>query len=179
MSTVISWVELRYEQDVVYARYRARIIAELLGFEKSGQTRISTAVSEIARNVFQYAGAGEIEFLIDTGKEPNIFAITVRDHGKGIARLDEILEGSFASETGLGQGIIVSKRLMDHFEIDTREGGTTILMGKNLPLTAPQVTPELLTRIADVLVKTASQNPFDEIRFQNQDLIHMLEELLP
>jgi PAS domain S-box-containing protein len=179
MSTVITRVELRYEQDVVYARYRARIIAELLGFDKSDQTRISTAVSEIARNVFQYGGGGEIEFLIDSDREPNILAITVRDYGKGIARLDEILEGGFASETGMGQGIIVSKRLMDQFGIDTRKGGTTIVMGKNLPLTAPLVTPELLTRIADVLVKTAPQNPFDEIRLQNRDLIHMLEELRP
>ena len=179
MSTVITRVELRYEQDVVYARYRARIIAELLGFEKSDQTRISTAVSEIARNVFQYAGGGEIEFIIDAGREPNVFAITVRDYGKGIARLDEILEGRFASETGIGQGITVSRRLMDHFEIDTRPGGTMIVMGKNLPITAPQVTPALLTRIADVLAKTAPQNPCDEIRLQNLDLIRMLEELRP
>ncbi|MFA5376221.1 MAG: ATP-binding protein [Dehalococcoidia bacterium] len=178
MSTAITRVELRYEQDVVYARFRARIIAEQLGFDKNDQTRISTAVSEIARNAYQYAGGGEIEFFIDTGLEPNVYAITVRDHGKGIPNLDEILEGRFVSQTGMGLGIIGSKRLMDHFHIDTLPGkGTTVFLGKNLPVTAPQVTPALLTHIADVLVKTAAQSPFEEIQLQNQDLIRALEEL--
>ena len=178
MSTAITRVELRYEQDVVSARSRARIIAEQLGFDKIDQTRISTAVSEIARNAFQYAGGGEIEFLVDTSMEPNVFAITIRDHGKGIPNLDEVLEGRFASETGMGVGIIGSKRLLDHFHIDTQPGrGTTVFLGKNLPVTAPQVTQALLTHIADVLAKTATQNPFEEIRLQNQDLIRTLEEL--
>jgi len=178
MRTAIIRVELRQEQDVVSARSRARIIAEQLGFDKIDQTRISIAVSEIARNAFQYAGGGEIEFLVDTSMEPHVFAITVRDHGKGIPRLDEVLEGRYVSETGLGLGIIGSKRLVDHFHIDTLPGkGTTVFLGKNLPVTALQVTPALLTHIADVLVKTAAPNPLDEIRLQNQDLIRTLEEL--
>ena len=40
---------------MVLARQRARQIAGLLGFEAQDQTRIATAVSEIARNAFQYA----------------------------------------------------------------------------------------------------------------------------
>ena len=178
MSTAITRVELRYEQDVVYARSRARTIAELLGFDKTDQTRISTAVSEIARNAFQYAQGGEIEFLIDTGTQPNIFAIIVRDHGKGISHLDEVLEGRYASKTGMGLGIIGSKRLMDRFHIEAEPGkGTMVFLGKNLPVTAPPVTAALLTHMTDVLVQTAAQSPFEEIRFQNQDLIRALGEL--
>jgi PAS domain S-box-containing protein len=176
MSTVITREALRTEHDVVYARIRARIIAEQLGFDKGDQTRISTAVSEIARNSFQYAGGGEIEFLIDTETEPNVFAITVRDHGKGITRI-EMHESRFASETGMEQGILYAKRLMDHFHIDTQPNGASVFLGKNLPPTASRVTPTILTRIADVLVKTALPNQFDETRVQNQDLIHLLEEL--
>ena len=178
MSTAITRVELRYEQDVVYARSRARTIAELLGFDKTDQTRISTAVSEIARNAFQYAQEGEIEFLIDTGTQPNIFAIIVRDHGKGISHLDEVLEGRYASKTGMGLGIIGSKRLMDRFHIEAEPGkGTMVFLGKNLPVTAPPVTAALLTHMTDVLVQTAAQSPFEEIRFQNQDLIRALGEV--
>ena len=179
MSTVITRVELRYEQDVVYARYRARIIAEQLGFDKGDQTRISTAVSEIARTMFQYTSGGDAEFLIDNAGEPSVFAIQIRGNEKVIVRLDEVPDDQFSPETGIGQSIIVAKRLMDHFSIDTRAGNTMVTLGKNLPFTAPKVTPALLIRIADVLVATAPSNPFDEIRLQNQNLVHSLEELRP
>ena len=55
-------VEIRYEHDVVLSRQRARQIAELLGFDRLEQVQIATAVSEIARNAFQYAQRGKVEF---------------------------------------------------------------------------------------------------------------------
>jgi anti-sigma regulatory factor (Ser/Thr protein kinase) len=179
MSTVITRVELRYEHDVVSARSRAHLIAEQLGFDKGDQARISTAVSEMARNMFQYAGGGEIEFLIDTGRKPNVFTITLRDPGKGIPQPDAAPKDRCDAETGMEEGIRVSKRLMDEFRIDTRQDGTTISMDKNLPLTAMEVTPTVLTWIAGVLAKTVPRNPLDEIRLQNQELLRALEELAP
>jgi anti-sigma regulatory factor (Ser/Thr protein kinase) len=44
------------EQDVVTARQRARQLSGLLGFDPQDQTRIATAVSEIARNAYVHAG---------------------------------------------------------------------------------------------------------------------------
>ena len=177
MSTLISHREVRNEQDVVSARFQARIIAEQLGFSKSDQTRISTAVSEISRNMFQYANGGEIEFCIDNGKVPTVFSITARDHGRGISRLEEILNGRFTPGQGKRLGIIVSKRLMDQFFIDTRNDGTTVFLGKNLPLTAPPVTPDLILWITDMLAKNLTLNGFDEIQIRNQDITDILEEL--
>ena len=55
-------MEIRYEHDVVLARQRARTIAAFLKFDVQDQTRIATAVSEIARNCFEYAGAGSVDF---------------------------------------------------------------------------------------------------------------------
>ena len=49
MSQSISVVEVNYEDDVVTARQRARLVARLLSFDEQDQTRISTALSEIAR----------------------------------------------------------------------------------------------------------------------------------
>jgi len=43
-------MDLQYEHDVVMARQRARQIAAALKFDLQEQTRIATAVSEIARN---------------------------------------------------------------------------------------------------------------------------------
>jgi anti-sigma regulatory factor (Ser/Thr protein kinase) len=51
------------EDDVVVLRQQTRRIAELLGFERQDQTRIATAVSEIARNAFVYAGGGRAAIL--------------------------------------------------------------------------------------------------------------------
>ena len=47
---------------------------------------------------------------------PQRLEVTVSDSGPGIPNLDEILEGRYKSETGLGMGIIGTRRLMDEFE---------------------------------------------------------------
>ena len=56
-------MEIHYERDVVLARQRARTVAAALKFDVQAQTRLATAVSEIARNAFQYAGGGWIDFM--------------------------------------------------------------------------------------------------------------------
>ena len=52
MSYSITNLTVEYEHDIVLARQRAREIAALLGFDNQDQTRIATAVSELARNAF-------------------------------------------------------------------------------------------------------------------------------
>src|SRR4051812_35004085 len=83
------------EADVVAARQRARRLSELLGFERQDQTRIATAVSELARNAFSYAGGGQAEFLIDGHASPQAFVIRIVDHGQGIADLQGVLDGEY------------------------------------------------------------------------------------
>ncbi len=85
---------IRLEHDVVLCRQRARELAAVFGFDTQGQTRVATAVSEIVRNAFDYAGGGKIEFSVETtrrpgarrGAEEQSFIITVRDRGPGIPR---------------------------------------------------------------------------------------------
>ena len=172
MTTSLARVKICYEQDVVHARQRARLIAEQLGFDRQDQTRISTAVSEIARNAHQYGRGGEVLFMLETTAHPPRLSIAVHDHGPGIAELDTVLEGRYTSRTGLGLGIVGSRRLLDHFHIDTRPGqGTTVTLGKSLPLAAPAVTPVVLRRIADALTADRGKSPLEEIRTQNQELV--------
>ena len=54
MAVPILTLNIRYEHDTVAARQRARQIARLAGFDAQDQTRIATAVSEIARNCLLY-----------------------------------------------------------------------------------------------------------------------------
>ena len=87
------------------ARQRARQIATLLNFDGQDQTRIATAVSEIARNAFRYAGGGKIEFLLEGETAPQLLMIRVSDQGSGIADLAHVLSGRYQSRTGMGIGI--------------------------------------------------------------------------
>src|SRR5579863_3218979 len=104
MSLSILSVSIHYEHDTVAARQRARQIARLLGFDSQDQTRISTAVSEIARNAFTYAGGGRVEFTLEGRVAPQLFLVKVADSGRGIGDLDTILEGRYHSQTGMGLG---------------------------------------------------------------------------
>jgi len=72
------------ELDVVGARQRARQIAALCGFGVQDQVRIATAVSELARNVYNYAGSGKVHFAIDGQTAPQLFSIRIEDQGPGI-----------------------------------------------------------------------------------------------
>lgn len=178
MNFQITRVMVQYEHDVVYARQRAHTIAELLGFDRIDRTRISTAVSEIARNAYQYASGGEIEFGIDIKARPQILTITCRDRGPGIQNLDDIIDGGFSSTKGLGIGLSGTRRLMDHFYVETGSGkGTTVFLGKNLPPSAPLVAEADLAKIADFLIRMKAEDAFQEIRDQNQELLSTLAEL--
>src|SRR5688500_8301414 len=108
-------VRIEHEQDVVAARRRAREVAGLLGFDAQDQSRIATAVSENARNAFQYAGGGEVTFAVD-GNGPAELLVRITDRGPGIQHLAEVLDGRYVSRTGLGLGIRGARRLMDRFE---------------------------------------------------------------
>jgi anti-sigma regulatory factor (Ser/Thr protein kinase) len=126
-------VPIQHEQDVVLARRRARQIAELLRLDAQEQVRVATAVSEITRNAFTYAGGGRAEFSVEMEEARVALAIRIVDHGPGIADLETILNGSYQSRTGMGMGILGARRLMDSVQIDSQPGrGTVVRMCKDL-----------------------------------------------
>ncbi len=170
-------LEIRLEQDVVLARQRARQIGALLGFEAQDQARLATAVSEVARNAFQYAGGGRVDFFTAVSAPP-AFLIRVSDRGPGIGDLPAVLAGRYVSSTGMGIGLAGARRLMDRFEINSAPGaGTTVLLGKELPRRAPALTPTVLGRVAEGLARLQPETPFEEVRRQNQELMQALEDL--
>src|SRR5215831_8756723 len=125
-------VTIQHEPDVVLARQRARQIAQLLGFDAQDQTRIATAVSEIARNAFSYAGGGRVDFRIEGRTQPQLLVVRISDSGRGIDNLRDVLDGRYQSKTGMGLGIVGARRLMDQFEIESSSSGTVVLLKKLL-----------------------------------------------
>ncbi len=169
-------IALRHDRHVVQARQRARDIAALIGFEHQDQIRLATACSELARNAFRYASEGAVDFSI-TRSSPQLFIITVTDKGAGIPNLPDILAGRYISHTGLGKGIIGTKRLMDHFRIASSPSGAEVECGRTLPSGVPPVTEATIKTITTRLVNTASADPFEEIERQNRELLRTLAEL--
>jgi signal transduction histidine kinase/CheY-like chemotaxis protein len=177
MSLILS-VAIKYEHDIVAARQRARQIAGLLGFDSQDQTRIATAVSEIARNAFTYAGGGRVEFRVEGRTAPQLFTAKILDHGPGIADLSRILSGCYTSATGMGVGIIGARRLMDNFVITSEPGkGTVVTLTKIVPRDVAVITAERMSDIVGSLARQRPRTPMEEVQLQNQELLRALEEL--
>ena len=168
---------LNVQSDVVGARQRARQLAQLLGFEMRDQTAIATSVSEIARNAFRYASGGKVEFEIEGETAPQLLVIRVTDEGPGIPNLDEVLEGSYESKTGMGIGIIGSRRLMDRWEIRSSGGGTAVTMGKLLPDGARVVEPVDAGKLVSKLAAMPHPSSLSEVQSQNAELLQTLADL--
>jgi signal transduction histidine kinase/CheY-like chemotaxis protein len=176
MSSTLLSLTIHYEQDVVQARQRTRELAEQLGFDAQDQARLATAVSEIARNAFQYAKGGTVEFYV--AGNPQTFLIRIQDRGMGIPHLAEVLEGRYISQTGMGLGIVGTRRLMDSFEVESLSGqGTTVVIGKTLPKRAPTLTDSQLQQIREAVMGRSPQTPYEEIQRQNQELLRTMAEL--
>jgi serine/threonine-protein kinase RsbT len=127
MMTVQSCVSIRNEWDIVAARQMGRDVAKDLGFGTVDQARITTAISELARNIYLYAGTGQIciEEMDEYGKRG--LKVIATDDGPGIADIRQVMEDGFSTSGGLGAGLPGVKRLMDTFQIDSSSGeGTTI-----------------------------------------------------
>ncbi|HTZ49386.1 MAG TPA: ATP-binding protein [Verrucomicrobiae bacterium] len=177
MNLKLMHMEIRYERDVVLARQRARAVAAALKFDVQAQTRLATAVSEIARNAFQYAGGGSVSFEIENG-ETKMLVISVRDRGRGIPNLNEILAGKYVSKTGMGLGIIGAKRLLDHFHIESKkEQGTVVTLGKAISSRLARLSDNELHALLTTVDRKAAQDPYAELQEQNKELMRILEEL--
>jgi signal transduction histidine kinase/DNA-binding response OmpR family regulator len=178
MNRSLLTVAIRYEQDVVVARQRARQIASLVGFDGQDQTRIATAVSEIARNAYRYANGGKVEFSLEGQSAPQLLLVRIQDQGPGITDLNHIMSGGYRSRTGMGIGILGAHRLMDQVDIKSSlDKGTDVLLKKILPARAPLVTSAALGRILQQLTSKPPVGPLEEIQEQNRELLRTLGEL--
>ncbi|WP_261134150.1 anti-sigma regulatory factor [Bacillus sp. Marseille-Q3570] len=129
--TVQSCVDVRNEWDIVSARQLGRDLAKDLGFSSVDQARITTAISELARNIYLYAGNGKI--CIEPIEEGNRrgLRIVANDTGPGIQDIRKVMEDGYTTSGGLGAGLPGVKRLMDEFAIQsTVDVGTEIYITK-------------------------------------------------
>ncbi|HEY8378581.1 MAG TPA: ATP-binding protein [Nannocystis sp.] len=118
-------IEVRVEADIARARLAARDASMALGTSALILQKVATVVSELARNMVLYAGGGTVT-IRPCSEGRRCLHVIARDEGKGIPNLPEILSGRYKSRSGLGLGILGTKRLSDKFEIETGPTGTRI-----------------------------------------------------
>jgi serine/threonine-protein kinase RsbT len=124
-------VRIGREADIVTARQKGRELAARGGFSMTEQTLIATAISEVARNIIEYAERGEIILTpIERHGRPGLMVIA-QDHGPGIADLELAMRDGYSTAKSLGMGLPGAKRLMDEFSVSSELGaGTLVTMKK-------------------------------------------------
>ena len=122
-----SSVEIVTEWDIVAVRQLGRNEAKEIGFGTVDQARITTAISELARNIYLYAKIGEIEIerLEHDGKKG--IAIIAKDQGPGISDIRKVMEDGYSTSGGLGAGLPGVKRLMDTIKLESEVGEGTVI----------------------------------------------------
>lgn len=113
------------ESDIVEARLRVKQHAKRAGLDITDDTKLVTAVSEIARNMVLYGGGGTM--LIE---EVNVLGrqgvrVTFEDQGPGIPDLERAMGDGYTTGGGLGLGLPGSRRLVHEFKIESDAGKGT------------------------------------------------------
>jgi len=173
MAKLIYSMRVETEYDAVAARQQARRFASAFGLGTHEQARLSAAVSEIARNALKHAGGGTAEFIVDTAAFPQVLLVRISDTGPGIKDVEALLQGRTR-----GMGIVSAKHLSDKFDIESSPGsGTVITLGIRITRQTRPLSDAEVDRLAAPLATRVPQSPFEEIQFQNQELLKALHEL--
>lgn len=174
----ITEVTLENELDIVLAYKKAIKLGEVSGLSFTDQTKFTTAVSEICRNVLVHADRGIVKFYITNQGSDYLIEAIVTDQGPGIPDIKALLETTDARPGSQNSGVINSKKLSDVFDIESRPGeGTQIRIGRKLSANHPPINAMILSGWRKHFSELSPISPYDELKKQNHRLLQTLEEL--
>jgi serine/threonine-protein kinase RsbT len=126
-TTVQGEMEIKTEGDIVTVRRTVRELSTQLGFGVTDVTRVVTAASELARNVFKYGGGGVMRWR--RADHPSRVGIELQfiDQGPGIADIALAMTEGYSTGKGLGLGLPGARRLMDELQIESTLGQGTVV----------------------------------------------------
>ena len=124
-------VYINAEIDIVSVRKAVREVAGGVGFGVTDVTRIVTAASELARNIYTYANRGVMRWCALSANGRAGIELIFEDKGPGIPDIEQAMAVGYTSGDGLGMGLPGSKRLMGELHIQSEAGvGTTVTVRK-------------------------------------------------
>jgi serine/threonine-protein kinase RsbT len=122
-------VHLHSLEDIVHLRHLSRTWAIELGFNLIAQTKLVTAVSELARNMLNFGGGGTVDVEVLEKKDYKGLRLSFKDHGPGIEDIEQAMKDGYTTGMGLGLGLGGSMRLVNEFIISSHVGeGTSVVI---------------------------------------------------
>jgi serine/threonine-protein kinase RsbT len=119
------------EPEVVLLRNRVKEYATKIKMGLVNQTKLITAVSELARNMLRYAGGGEVLLEIITRGRENGVRLQFKDKGPGIADIQLAMKDGYSTTKSMGLGLPGAKRLVSEFNLASEVNkGTTVTIIK-------------------------------------------------
>lgn len=124
---------IKTESDIVACRKAIRDRTTAAGFGVTDVTRIVTAVSELARNVYVHASQGVMRWTFPSEPGRIVIELVFQDQGQGIENIEQAMLPGFTTQKSMGMGLPGVKRLMDEMEITSEVGvGTTVKIRKRV-----------------------------------------------
>jgi signal transduction histidine kinase len=170
-------VAIRSELDILASSLRARQITALCAFGIHEQTRIATAVSELARDALAYAAGGKVRFFVGSHGERQSLVVAIDDFGAGSDAIERILADGAGQDGATGGGIQAARRLMDRCDIVTGSEGARIVLVKAFAPQAPVLDANGIDIAISRLAALPSHVALSEAHHQNRELTDALAAL--
>jgi serine/threonine-protein kinase RsbT len=122
------------ESDIIKTRQSIREMARHFCFGSADQSRIATAVSELARNVILYAKQGTCMMSHKIVNNEKCLRVVVEDQGPGIENVEAAMQDGFSTANGLGMGLPGIRRIASTFNISSQPGYTCVTITLVRPL---------------------------------------------
>ena len=115
------------EASIVAVRRAIREVVTSMGFGITDVTRVVTAASELARNIYCYARTGNVRWRVVVRGSAQGIEIVFQDEGPGIVDVDLALREGWSTSGGLGMGLPGSRRLTDELDLVSGPGQGTVV----------------------------------------------------
>lgn len=149
----------------------------MCGFCAQDQARIGTAVSELARDVFEVTDAGQVSFSLHHDGFAQALTIVVEDTGPDHIDLQYLMGGRDRRSSHGNHGMVAARRFMDHCESEVSGDSTNIVLTKFLPQANALLTPERIASSVAQLSSLPSNVALSEATYQNKELADALAAL--
>lgn len=165
------------DDDIVIVRQQAKRIAELLSLPSQAQTRLATAVSEVARDVLSCGCKGRAEFVLDTRTSPPL--LLVRIHAVAVSAPERAESAGSKRLPAVGsEAMIAARRLVEHFDyIACNNTSVLIELGKHTPARARMQSRLDIERAMEDFSDGPPLAPSAVLSDQNRELIFSLQEV--
>jgi len=171
------YLSLRSSPGIPAARQRTRRVAEAVGLPLTDQVRLAIAVSELARCALLEHGGGAIDFALEPERCPAALVVTVTAGVVTGTAGANPPENADCPPKGSAATLQLTRRLVDDLvELPSSSLSPVVALKMRLPL-GSQDAAGALARLTREVAEQGPDDPLEEIQWQNQELLRLLDEL--